>query len=223
MPSTDAAEPANPSPKVALVDDIAVVRQGFGVVHEGLDVVATYASAEEFLQDQPHADVVVLDLRLNLSRSDHAMQGTDAVRAVAGAGYPVCIYTEETRPLVLATCLRAGAHGIVHKADSPSQAEAAIAAVAAGQTVITQSLVSVTEILSRRGKLPELTEKQRLVLHGRARGMRWSDIARTHFISEATARDHMDAVNRKAADFFQQATPAQLEQELGVGPGDLVR
>lgn len=209
-------------PRIALVDDIAVVRQGFSIVHQGLDVVATFASAEEFLAAKPQVDAVVLDLRLNLSRAGHAMQGTQAVEAVTKAGYRACIYTEETRPMVLASCLRAGAAGIVHKSDSPAEAEAAFTQVAHGRTVITQSLVTVAEILSRHGRLPELTERQRLVLHGRARGMRWSDIAKANFISEGTARDHMDAVNRKTAEFFQTATPALLEQELGVAPGDLV-
>lgn len=213
---------AQDRPPVALIDDIAVVRQGFAIVHQGLDVMATFASAEEFLRERPAVDAVVLDLRLNLSRASHSMQGTEAVQAVSKAGYAVCIYTEETRPMVLAACLRAGASGIVHKSDSPQEAEDAVREVAQGRTVITQSLVSVAEILSRRGQLPELTDKQRLVLHGRARGVRWSEIAKKNFISEGTARDHMDAVNRKTAQFFQNATPAQLEQELGVAPGDLV-
>lgn len=133
-----------------------------------------------------------------------------------------CFSTEHRRPYVLAYCLRAGAHGIVHKSDSGTDATKAFQQVAAGHTVITQSLVTVAEILQRHGKLPELTEKQRIVLHGRARGRSFPQIAASLYVTEHTAQGHMRVVNDKSAAYLSTASAAELEHELGVAPGDLL-
>lgn len=123
---------------------------------------------------------------------------------------------------MLAQCLRAGAHGVVHKSDPVETASAAFLAVAGGQTVVTQSLVGVAEVLERRGALPDLTPRQRQVLVGRARGERWSDIARRIHITEGVAREHMFAVNAKLAAYLQHGSARDIEAMLGLSPGDLL-
>lgn len=213
--------PSTSRVKVVVVDDITVVREGFAIVHPDVDVIATYPTVENLLVERPVADLIVLDLKLSGGPAQGVRQGPTATREVAKAGYRVCLYTEERRRLVLAYCLRAGADGIVHKSDTAHDATLAFQQIANGQTVITQSLVAVAEVLQRHGKLPELTEKQLAVLRGRARGRRWADIAASLYITEATARGHMAVVNDKFAGYLAGASPADLEHELGVAPGDL--
>lgn len=208
--------------RVALVDDSVAIRVGLPVMVPDVDFVAVLPDAESLLAERPDADVVALDLRLAAEIPAERLQGAAAVRAVAAAGYRVCIYTDERRRLVLAQCLRAGAHGIVHKSDPAEAVQDALTRIADGRTVITPSLVGLAELAVRRGGIPELTERQHAVLAGRARGESWAAIARRLFITEGVAREHLSAVSAKFADYLGSATPAELECHLGIGPGDLL-
>lgn len=208
-------------PRVAIVDDNTAIRFGLPMMHPELDVVGVYSTVEELLASRPMVQLVILDLKLTTDHDPGSAQGVRAVRRVAGAGYRICLYTDERRRLVLAQCLRAGASGVVHKSDRREDASAAFLSVAVGGTVITRSLVGLAEVLTRRGGLPELTERQKQVLAGRARGERWSDIAHRLFITEGVAREHMQVVNQKFARFMADATPAEIEFQLGLREGDL--
>ncbi|WP_409485692.1 LuxR C-terminal-related transcriptional regulator [Arsenicicoccus dermatophilus] len=212
-----------PSPlQVVLVDDSVAIRVGLPVMLPQLDFVATLPDVESLAARRPLADVVALDLRLVGDDPHGRLQGSAAVRAVAAMGYRVCLYSDERRRFVLAQCLRAGAHGAVHKSDPAEVVADAFARVAAGETVITQSLVGLAELVDRRGGMPQLTQRQRQVLTARARGESWSSIARRLFITESVAREHLAAASAKFAAYLQGATPADLERQLGIGPGDLL-
>lgn len=209
-------------PRVLLVEDLAVMRHGFALCHPTLDVVGTFDSTEELLDAGPlEADLIVLDLQLR-TPDGNQHQGTEAVEKVAELGIPICLYTSESRRLVLARCLRAGAQGVVHKQEPLDEATRAFHAVAAGATCVTGSLLGLAELLERSGDLPDLSPRQRQVLAARARGEKWDSIARRLYITPSVAREHMDAVNRKLADHLQSASPADLERALGLAPGDLL-
>ncbi|WP_374929072.1 response regulator [Kytococcus sedentarius] len=210
--------------RVALVDDLPVVREGFSVLHPQVEVVAAFATVEEMVEafgEIPGVDLVVLDLHLRTSVGDQ-IQGLAAVRVAASLGVPVCLYTGEERRLVVARCLQQGANGVVHKQDAPEEAAQAFQVVAAGGTHLSASVVGLAEVLERQGDLPDLTERQREVLSGRARGESWRIIARRLDISEGVAREHMSAVAGKFAEHLRDTSPADLERALGLSPGDLL-
>lgn len=209
-------------PRVVLVEDQPVVRTGFGLCHPDLDVVATFSSAEDLVQDWPAgADLIVLDLQLRQVGGAQS-QGGEAVRLVASGDTPVCLYTSETRRLVLMRCLQAGARGVVHKGDPVDEATRGFLTVAAGGSHITPTLVGLAELLERHGELPELSLRQRQILSARSRGEKWDSIARRLFITSGVAREHMDVVVRKFADHVRTSAPADLERALGLAPGDLL-
>lgn len=207
--------------RICVVDDSVAIRVGVPVMLTDVVVVGTFASVESFLAADPQCDVVLLDLRL-ATPGQGGLQGIEAVRAVAERDQRICLYTDERRPLVLAQCLRAGAQGIAHKSDSAASVRDALERIAAGETVITQSLTGLAEVLDRAGGIRELTDRQREVLNARARGEQWSSIARRLYISESVAREHMAAVTAKFALHLQTASAADLERQLGVAPGDLL-
>lgn len=207
--------------RVVLVDDSVAIRVGLPVMLPDCDFVATLGDVETLLRDRPDADVVALDLRLVGDDPGGRLQGAAAVRRVAEAGYRICLYSDERRRFVLAQCLRAGAHGIVHKSDPAEVMTDALHRIAAGETVITHSLVGLAELVDRRGGMPTLTERQRQVLTARARGEAWASIAARLYITESVAREHLAAASGKFADYLAAATPAELEHHLGLGPGDL--
>ena len=216
-------------PRVSVVDDAALTRLVFQSGFPKLEVVGAYASVDELLTARPVADLVVLDLLLSTSLQERGvLQGPPAIRALIRQGYRVCLYTDERRPLVLAHCLAAGASGFARKCDDLALTEASFVRVARGETVITRSLVGLAEVLSRRGRLPELTGRQKEVLAARARGEKWESIARRLDISVATATDHLDNVMMKMVLFLQHlgvdpsTSPADVERALGLTPGDLM-
>ncbi len=216
-----AASSAQPLVRAVVVDDSSIVRDGLAFVQHRVHIIAAYSSVEAVLADLPVADLIILDLHLRALGDAPVLQGRAAVSALVAAGYSVCIYTDERRRLVLASCLRAGASGIIHKSDSSDDAADAFVRVALGETVITPALVGLGEILDRRGGLPELTARQRQVLSGRARGESWGDLCARLYITDATARAHMRAVNAKIAAYFEGTTPGDIERHLGLAPGDL--
>lgn len=210
--------------RVVVIDDSTVIRGGFATVHPELDVVATYASVEEFEARPAECDVVVLDLLLRgpQGSTTTTKQGRAAIRMIRAMDLPVCLYTDERRAIVLALCLRAGANGVVHKSDPPHVTVQAVEDVRAGTIVVTQSLVGLTELLDRRGAPLDLSPRQRQVISARARGRHWSDVAGTLYITEDTAREHYRAACAKLRDYLQHTSPGDIEHAVGLAPGDVL-
>lgn len=210
-------------PRVVVIDDSTVIRGGFGTVHPELEVCATFADVEGFETDPVECDVVVLDLLLRGPGSTTSIkQGRAAIRSLRDLGLPVCLYTDERRPLVLALCLRAGANGVVHKSDPPEVAVSAVRDISDGRVAITQSLVGLTELLDRRDARFDLSPRQRQVISARARGQHWYDVAANLFISEDTAREHYQAACQKLRAYLQHASPGDIERAMGLAPGDVL-
>jgi DNA-binding NarL/FixJ family response regulator len=210
-------------PSVAVVDDASLIRDSFGLLMLGLDVVAAVATVEELVRQRPVADIVVLDLHLaNLEQQPDVRQGIAAIRALTDCGYRVCIYTQEERRFVLAACIAAGASGVVSKALPTDRAEQLLLDVAIGGTVVPRSVIGILEVLVRRDCITLLSQRQRQLLHGRARGLSYAQIARQLFVSESTLRGYWLDLTQSLADSLRSLTPAEIERALGLAPGDLL-
>lgn len=208
--------------RVAFVDDDTVIRVGTPMLLHGIEPAGSFADVDTFLAEHPPADVVVLDLVLTGTGAEGVTQGAAAIRLVAGEGYPVLIYTNERRRIVLAGCLAAGAQGVVHKAEPVERLAEAIDAVRRGEVVITTALVGLAEVVERYGELPTLTPRQRQVLFRRARGEPFQRIASGMGISRKTAEEYMAEVGRRFADYLREHSTTDLERHLGIGHGDLL-
>ncbi|WP_194904119.1 LuxR C-terminal-related transcriptional regulator [Catenulispora rubra] len=207
--------------RVVGIDDDTIMRDGLALLLTAHDVTATFPSVTEFLRAAPRADVVLVDLKLSGTGRVAELQGQAAVRAVAGAGYPVLVYTNERRRAVLVGCLAAGARGVVHKAEPLDALADAVSRVAEGHTVITQALTGLAELAGRRGRIPSLSPRQREVLAGRARGESFAAIAARLFITPKTTEEHMAKVTEKFAEYLRTHSPADLERHLGLDPAEL--
>jgi DNA-binding NarL/FixJ family response regulator len=210
-------------PTVAVVDDASLIRESFGLLMKDLDVVAAVATVEELVRRRPAVDVVVLDLHLaNLEQQPDVRQGIAAIRALTGCGYRVCTYSQEERRLVLASCLAAGASGAVSKAAPTERAQRQILEVAGGGTAVPQSVVGILEVLVRRDCITMLSERQRQILHGRARGLSYAQVAKQLYVSESTLRGYWLDLTRSLSDSLRSLTPGEIEHALGLAPGDLL-
>lgn len=212
-------------PTVAVIDDDTVIREGLPLLLPGVEVVLTARHLDEFDARAPRAgviDVVLLDLNLAGLGGGGRPHGRRAVEDLHGRGHRCLIFTNERRLLVLAGCLAAGARGLVHKAEPTGRLQEAVERVAAGGVVLSTAVTGLAEAVSRAGRLPALTERQRQVLGARARGEPFRDIADRLYITNRTAEEHMSAVAAKFADYLRTHSPADLERELGLAPGDLM-
>lgn len=214
-------------PRVAVVDDSSLTREAFHVVYPALEVVGSYSNVDAVLAAKPDADLIILDLMLSPTLEQWTLQGPRAIKELSIRGYPVCVYTDERRFLVLAQCFSAGARGLVRKVDQLANNQAAFLRVAAGQIVVPPSMVGIAELMNRRRSLPMLTSRQTEVLIARARGEGWDALSRRLGISAKTAQDHFQAVMSKMVLFIQEAglgfsaSAADIERALGLAPGDL--
>lgn len=211
-----------PAPRFSVVDDATALRESLPALLPALTFVSRHKSVEELLAARPEAEVVVLDLHLANSVQPHADQGTSAIRRVVDAGHRVCVYTQEERRFVLAACVAAGATGVVSKASSLAQTEAAFLAVAGGELVVPPAVTGLIEVLVRRGTLTVLSPRQREVLAGRARGLTYAEMARTMHLSESTLRGYWLEITQTVSRYLQETSPGDIERSLGVGPGDLI-
>ncbi|MFI6646365.1 DNA-binding response regulator [Streptomyces sp. NPDC050529] len=205
-----------------LIEDATAIRLGLPTLLPDITFVATFARTEEALSARPAADIILLDLHLTNSGQRNTTQGVAAVTDLVAAGYRVCLYTQEERRFVLAACLAAGARGLIRKSAPLPEVAESIAQFAAGQVVVPQSLIALTELLVRKGSLTILSPRQRQVLAGRARGQTYSEMSRTMHLSESTLRGYWHELAAIAADHLQQTAPADIERSLGLAAGDLL-
>lgn len=208
--------------RVSLVDDATALRAAAAVLMPEEDVVSTHGSVEELLAESPSCDVVVLDLHLVNRSQPEVRQGVAAVAAVVAAGYRVCVYTQEERRFVLASCLAAGARGVVSKSAPLAQARAGFRSVARGDLVAPTAVVGVVEVLSKRGHLSLLSDRQRAVVSGRARGLTYAELGRTLFVSATTLRGYWQEISGLVAEHLGEVSAADMEHAFGLRPGDLL-
>lgn len=209
--------------RIACVDDDTLIREGIAHLLPGVQVAAAFRTVEGLLVQRPDAEVVLLDLWLRGANDRYSgRQGIAAIREVVDAGYRVLIYTNEGRREVLAACLAAGAHGVIHKSEPLGALVAAVQGVARDEIVVTTALAGLAEVLQRRASMPSLSPRQLEVLRGRARGEPFKSIAARMYLSPKTVEEYMAEVNRKFAAYLRDHSPADLERLLGVGPGDLL-
>jgi DNA-binding NarL/FixJ family response regulator len=219
--------------RVVVADDQELVRAGFAAVlgtQPDIEVVGEAANGRAAVdQVRLHRpDVVLMDVR---------MPELDGIAATA----EICRHASvSTRVLVLTTfdldeyvlaALRAGASGFLLK-DAPRESlYAAVRTVAAGEALLAPSVTRrLIERHLRLGqpapeltrRLDRLTEREREVLTGVARGMSNSEIAEQLHLGEATVRTHIGHMFAKAgARDRAQAVVFAYESGL-VRVGDVV-
>lgn len=181
--------------RVLLVDDHAIVRQGLAAMIENepdMTVVGQAGNGQEasaaYRQLQP--DITLMDLRM-----PH-MSGVDATIAI-------CAEYAHARIIVLTTydgdediyrALRAGAKGYLLKDAEPEALLNAIHIVHSGQQYIPFEVASK---LVQRMNNPELSDREREVIHLMVDGLSNHDIGVALNITESTVKFHINRILSK--------------------------
>ena len=190
-------------PRVLLVDDHAVVRQGLKAlldIDDDIDIVGEAGTADEAVRrvgyDDP--DVVIMDVRLPDG------SGVEACREIRSR-FPevkVLMFTSYADEEALFSSIIAGAAGYVLKRIDATELVDAIHKVADGQSLLDPAL---TEQVFRRirGEEPDdpliarLSQQERRVLELIGDGMTNRQIADEMYLAEKTVKNYVSSVLRK--------------------------
>jgi DNA-binding NarL/FixJ family response regulator len=186
-----------------------------------LDVVA---HAQRF---QPQG--VLLDIHIG----GDVGSGIELIGPLLSTGAQVVMLTAESRRMVLAECLEAGASGWIGKGATLDEVDSTLCHVVAGGTMIgrTDRAELLDELrLERAGTVrahatfERLTQREAIVLGALVDGLSADEIAGAHFVALTTVRSQIRAVLHKlgvrsqlAAVAFASAHPELLPQLVGVG------
>ncbi len=197
--------------RLVLADDQPLVRMGFRLVLEATGDIQVVGEASDGAMGVErtlalHPDVVLMDVRMP------GMDGVEATRRI-------CASPVESRVIVLTTfdldeyafaALQAGASGFLLKDVRPEELIAAVRSVAAGDAVISPRITR--ELLNRHAAhldigfsetgvlsdpLESLTPREREVFQAMAAGMTNNEIGTELFMSEATAKTHVNRILTK--------------------------
>jgi two-component system, NarL family, invasion response regulator UvrY len=196
--------------RVLLVDDHAVVREGYRRLLERtpeIEVVAEAATGEDayrvFCELTP--DVVVMDINLP------GMSGIEAARRML-AREPdarILVFSMHEDALFGSRALQAGARGYVTKASAPEVLVEAVKAVSAGRLYISHDMAQELALQTVPGPdlpLNTLSPREFEVFRLLAEGKSVSDIARILSLSQKTVANYQSLIKQK----LEADTSAQM-------------
>lgn len=194
--------------RVLVVDDHPVVRRGLHSMLDGeagISVVGLASSGKEGLQlaERLNPDVVLLDLRMP------DMGGVEVIAALRAArpDSKILVLTNYRLDEDVFNALDAGALGYLLKSASQEEVVEALRAVSLGKRRVPAELaVRLAERVGRSALSARELEVLKLVVQGQTN----KEIARSLFISDITARNHVISVLSKlgAKDRTEAATLA---------------
>ncbi|MFI6762585.1 response regulator [Micromonospora sp. NPDC050417] len=181
---------------VAIIDDHPVVVEGVRswlAQEPRLIVVATGEDPDVVLaDDQPMADVILLDLRL------HGHLVIDKVAELGAAGRRVVVYSEHTEADIILSVLDAGAVAFLAKHEGREHCVTTVLAAASDRGYVPPALAGAI-VGDRRSGRPVLSEKEREALLLWFQSMSKASVARRMNISEHTVKQYVDRARIKYA------------------------
>lgn len=220
--------------RVMIVDDHVIIREGLRLmleeVGEEFQVVGDATNGESALQlvNQLQPDVVLMDLRMpgmdGITTIEHMRQEHPQIAIII-----LTTYNEDD---LMMRGLQAGACGYLLKDTSLDTLLNAIRAAARGEILIQPDIMAriLSYTTSQRPSIPlinapvkqktfDLTEREREVLVGVARGERSKDIARHLGIAERTVRAYLTNIYAKL-DVTSRASAVTTAIRHGILPAD---
>lgn len=193
---------------VGIVDDHPAVVLGVATllgVQPGLVVAASGATVAELLSRHTAFDVVLLDLSLG-----DASTPAENLRALAGTGARVLVYTTGDRPQLVREASRAGAIGMIRKSAPAAVMVDAVRAAARGEVVASAEWAAALD-LDTAFVRTALSDREAEVLALYASGETAERVGEQLYISRETVLDH---VRRIRAKYAAMDRPARTKVDL---------
>ncbi len=187
--------------KVLLVDDHAVVREGYKILLKNSDEIEVIAEADNgqqacrlFTEKEP--DVVVMDLSLP------GMSGLEAIRRIISkdANAKILVFSMHEDTLFVEHALQAGALGYITKSSAPDVLVEAIKKIAAGEKYIDTEIAQRLAYKKTRGNdspLSELSTREFEIFCLLAEGLNTSEIAKHLSLSYKTVANYSTQIKNK--------------------------
>ncbi len=194
--------------RVAIVDDQALMRDGFSMILDAQADIEVVGDAENGrlgveLCHRTCPDVVLMDIRMPV------LDGIEATKLIAandGCNTRVLVLTTFDLDEYVYGAMRAGASGYLLKDTPAKDLIAAVRVIAAGDALLSPSVTKrLIEEFARQpdpdtvtASLPnDLTEREREALELLAHGLSNREIAEAMFVGEATAKTHVSRLLTK--------------------------
>ncbi|UCM91542.1 response regulator [Streptomyces marincola] len=191
--------------RVLIVDDQAMVREGFSVLlnaQPGIEVAGEAVDGRQAIERSAalRPDVVLMDIRMP------ELNGIEATRRIVSADHAprVLVLTTFDLDEYVYQALRAGASGFLLKDASARQLADGVRVVAAGEALLAPTVTKrlIVEFARRGGppappagvRVGELTERETEVLALIAHGLSNAEIADRLLVAESTVKTHVSRV-----------------------------
>lgn len=194
--------------RVAVVDDQALMRDGFTMILNAQDDIDVVGDAEDGrlgveLCRRTRPDVVLMDIRMpNMD----GIEATQLITSDPGCDTKVLILTTFDLDEYVYSAVRAGASGFLLKDTPAKELIAAVRVIAQGEALLSPSVTKrLIEEFARQPEagavaaaLPtDLTEREYEALEHLAHGLSNKEIAAAMFVGEATAKTHVSRLLTK--------------------------
>ena len=183
--------------KLVIVDDHEALREGLVALlgHGGMEVVGAAGNVAAGLDLVEHADpdIALIDIRLPDGSGIELTRELLARRPDLG----VILYTGDSDADLLYDGLDSGARGYALKAGSMEELASAIERVANGGSYVDPRLDRILLSPRATARVPQLSPREREIMHLMAEGMTADAIADSIGVSVETVRTHVRNVIRK--------------------------
>lgn len=218
--------------RLLLADPYSVFRLGVkSIIHEERDFDVVEAGnlreLDEHLESGLRPDLALIDL-------DLPPRGAfDALPLLRKAGTPTVVWSQRERltPEIVFDIVRCGAMGLLCKEMSATGLVRALRGVARGEAPFAREIVSMliegmhsaTEGVRARGRMGSLSSREREVLELVSEGRSNKQIAAELFVSEFTAKRHVQNILRKLGVHSRWEASASYYSYLEQAPASLGR
>jgi DNA-binding NarL/FixJ family response regulator len=183
--------------KLVIVDDHAAIREGLPTLlaSHGMEIVGAAGNVAAGLDLVEHTepDVALVDIQLPDGSGIDLTRELLARRPEIG----VILYTGDSDAELLYSGLDSGARGYALKAGSMAELVEAIERIAAGGSYVDPRLDRILLSPRATAQLPQLSPREREIMHLMAEGMTAEQIANELSLSVETIRTHVRNVIRK--------------------------
>lgn len=210
---SDRRAPSDDPHKFLIVDDHALVRYGLSLAlrqrYGDVAVVEAGSLAEAMRKARSEPDLTAILYDLQMGDSDEHSGLTDMLEAAGDV--PLIVVSGTTDGNIIASCIRAGARGFVHKGCEGAVLDQALPIVLEGgifapapptppdgqRVRIALTAAEVTPARSDSEAVNGLTERQREVLRLLLEGQSNKEIARALGVLEGTIKVHLRTVMQR--------------------------
>lgn len=188
-------------PKIALVDDHFIVRQGLEFLlstQPQIEVVGSFGEGQALLDalatDQIEPELILVDLVMP------EMNGITLIQKLKEqhAGIKILVLTSYVDEEHVMSAMQAGADGYEMKDVDPGALMTSIETVLQGDKVIHKDAQQVMDtVITKPHMLNKLSKRETEVLKEMAKGKTNKEIAETLFVSEKTIKTHVSHIFSK--------------------------